>query len=94
MSEHTLKHVDIREKVCEEAYQLTLRSSHRRCSIKKVFSKISQNLRENTCARFFFVEASNFTKKETLAQALSCEFCKIFKNTFFTEYVQSTVSGY
>ena len=25
----------------------------------------------------------NFTEKETLAQLFSCEFCKIFKNTFF-----------
>ena len=24
-----------------------------------------------------------FTEKETLAQLFSCEFCKIFKNTFF-----------
>ena len=28
-------------------------------------------------------EACNFIKKETLAQVLSCEFCEIFKNTFF-----------
>ena len=27
-------------------------------------------------------EACNFIKKETLAQVFSCEFCKIFKNTF------------
>ena len=27
--------------------------------------------------------ASNFIKKETLAQVFSCEFCKISKNTFF-----------
>ena len=29
----------------------TFRSSHRRCSIKKVFLKTSQNQQENTCAR-------------------------------------------
>ena len=29
------------------------------------------------------LEACNFTKKETLAQVLSCEFCEISKNTFF-----------
>ena len=29
--------------------------------------------------------ACNFIKKETLAQVLSCEFCKISKNNFFTE---------
>ena len=27
-------------------------------------------------------EACNFIKKETLAQVFSCEFCKIFKDTF------------
>ena len=31
-------------------------------------------------------------KKETLAQVFSCEFCKIFKNTFFTEYLWETAS--
>ena len=27
--------------------------------------------------------ACNFIKKESLAKVFSCEFCKIFKNTFF-----------
>ena len=31
-------------------------------------------------------------KKETLAQALSCEFCEIFKNTVFNEYLWTTAS--
>ena len=31
-------------------------------------------------------EAWNFIKKETLAQVFSCEFCKIFKNTFLRNY--------
>ena len=43
-----------------------------RCSVKKEFLEILQNSQEN-----------NFIKKETLAQVFSCEFCKIFKNTFF-----------
>ena len=30
-------------------------------------------------------EAGNFIEKETLAQVSSCEFCEIFKNTFFIE---------
>ena len=64
------------------------RSSHRRCSIKKN----SQNSQENTCARASFLiklqsETCNFIKKRTLAQVLSCEFCEIFKNTFFTEHL-------
>ena len=31
-------------------------------------------------------------KKETLAQVFSCEFCEIFKNTFFKEHVRATAS--
>ena len=34
--------------------------------------------------------ARNFIKKETQAAVLSCEFCKIFKNTSFTEHLQMT----
>ena len=28
-------------------------------------------------------KACNFIKKETPAQVFSCEFCEIFKNTYF-----------
>ena len=50
--------------------------------------KISQTSQEYTCVRVSFLkklQASvyNFIKKETLAQVLSCQFCEIFKNTFF-----------
>ena len=41
-----------------------------RCSAKKVFQKISQNSRENTCARVSFLiklQACNFIKNETVA---------------------------
>ena len=38
------------------------------------------------------LQTCNFIKTETLAQAFSCEFCKIFKNTFFTEHLQTTAS--
>ena len=37
-------------------------------------------------------EACNFIKKEALAQVFSCEFCVIFKNTFFAEHFQTTAS--
>ena len=29
----------------------------------------------------------------TLAQVFSCEFCEIFKNTFFIEHIQATASN-
>ena len=34
----------------------------------------------------------NFIKKETLAQVFPCEFCEIFKNILFTEYLWATAS--
>ena len=46
-----------------------------RCSAKKVFLEVSQNIQEITCARVSFL-------KETLAQVFSCECCEISKNTF------------
>ena len=68
---------------------------------KKVFLKILGSSQDNICARVSFLiklqtETCNFIKKET--QVLSCEFCKIFKNTYFTEHlltdnVQTNISG-
>ena len=51
--------------------------------------KLSQNSQENNCVR---QAACNFITKETLTQLFSCEFCDIFKNTFLTEHLQTTVS--
>ena len=55
-----------------------------------MFLKISQNSQENTCVRASFLitlQASDFIKKETLAQAFSCEFCEVF---YRTPYLQNT----
>ena len=59
-----------------------------RCSVKKIFLEISQNSQEDICAKVSFliklqVQACNLIKKDTLAQAFSCEFCEISKNTYF-----------
>ena len=56
-----------------------------RCSVKKVFLENLQNSQENTRTRVSFcrAEACKFTKKETLTQVLSGEFCEISRNTFF-----------
>ena len=37
-------------------------------------------------------QACSFIKKETLAQVFSCEFCKTFKSTFFTEHLREIAS--
>ena len=51
-----------------------------------MFLEISQYSQESTCAMVSFLI-------ETLAQVFSCEFCKIFKNSFFTEHLRTTASG-
>ena len=33
-------------------------------------------------------------KKEIMAQMFSCEFCEIFKNTFFTEHLRRSASDF
>ena len=38
-------------------------------------------------------EACNFIKEETLAQVFSCEFCKIYKNTFYYRTPLVAASG-
>ena len=48
----------------------------RRCSVKKLFLKISQNSQEITCARVSFLI-------KLQAPANSCEFCEVSKNIFF-----------
>ena len=58
---------------------------------KKVFLEISQNRQENTCARVsFLIKLQALGRlRQALAQAFSCEFCEISKNTF----LQSTFGG-
>ena len=64
------------------------RSSHRRGSVKKYkFPKIH---RKTPVPESLFLY---FMKKEAPAQMLSHEFCRIFKNTFFTEHLRATASG-
>ena len=60
------------------------RSSHRRCSEKKVFLEISQNLQENTCARdYFLIKLQAFLLKKSLRQrCFSVNFAKFLRITF------------
>ena len=63
-----------------------------RCSVKKMFLKILQNSHEALASKPFFLRrpatlirpgACNLIRIDTLTQVFSCEFCEIFKNTFF-----------
>ena len=75
---------------------LIVRSSHQRCSTKKVFLKILQNSQGSTCVSLFLIKfqasASSTSKKEILAKVFSREFCKIFNTTFFREHLWRTTS--
>ena len=58
------------------------RSSHPEVFCKKgVLKKFAKFTGKHLCQSLFL--KSNFIKKETLAQAFSCEFCEISKNNFF-----------
>ena len=41
-------------------------------------------------SRKILSEACKFIKKETPIKVYFCEFCEIFKNTFFTEHLRVT----
>ena len=53
---------------------------------------ILNNVTEAAIQRCSIEIGCNFIKKETLAQVFSCEFCEIFRNTFFTEHLWTTAS--
>ena len=66
---------------------LFYRSSHRRCFVRKgVLRNFAKFTGKNLHQSLYFI------KKETLVQAFSCEFCKISKNTFSPEHLQTTAS--
>ena len=67
----------------------------RRCSVKKVFLNISQNLQENTSAGVAFLirlESVQLYQKDNLAKVFSGEFCKILKNKYFVEHLRTAAS--
>ena len=62
---------------------------------KGVLTNFAEFTGKHLCQNFFLNKvagASNFIKKEALAQVLSCEFCEICKNTFYTEHHWVTAS--
>ena len=70
------------------------RSGHRRCSVKKVSLKNSQNSQENTCAGVSFLiklqaVACNFTKKRCSGTgSFSVNFVNFLRTSFLTEHFQ------
>ena len=74
-----------------EDYNLHVRSSNQRCSIKKgVLRNFAKSAGKHLCQSLFFGKvagACNFIKKETLAQEFSSGFCKFLR----TPFVQNTL---
>ena len=73
---------------------ITNRSSHWSFSIKKAFLKNYARFARKQQFHFLIKlqGSGNFIKTETLPKVFSCEFCKIFKNTIFTEHVRKAAS--
>ena len=74
------------------------RTSHHSCSIKKpALGNFAKFIGKHLCQSLFFNKVADlspatlFFLKKILAQVFSCEFNKIFKNTFFTEHIRASV---
>ena len=73
------------------------RSSHQMCSLKAFLKNFAKLTGKYLCQSLFFNEVAGLRsatslKKEAVAQVFSCDFCEIFKNTFFTEHLWATAS--
>ena len=74
------------------------RSSQWRCFIKKLFLKISRYSQENTCVGVSFLIKLQALRPVTLLKRdsdtgfFSCEYCEIFKNTYFEEHLRTAVT--
>ena len=66
----------------------TFRSSHRRCSVKKVFLKLSQNSQETPCARVsFLIKLQASSKIVHFAKTITVNFAKFSSAPFLKEHL-------
>ena len=64
-----------------------------RCSVKKVFLKVSQNSQENTVLESFFNEIVGRRPATLLKSGSSTgAFCEIFKNAYFVEHLPTAAT--
>ena len=61
-----------------------------RCSVKKLFIKISQYSHDSTCVGVSLQGLQRY--EQTPTHMFSCEYCKIFKKTYFEEQLRTTAS--
>ena len=69
------------------------KSNHRRrCSVEKVFLKISQNSQENTCTRITLLKKHSTAVKKLWQRCFPVNFEKKIKYTFFTGHLRANIS--
>ena len=83
--------------ICDGAILRKYRSSRRRCFVRKgVLRNFAKFTGKHMCQSLFYNKVADLRpatiKKDTLAQVFFCEFCKISKNTFFTEHLWAAAS--
>ena len=84
----TLAHDDINDQFCD----IMKRSSHRRCSIKRLFSKILQKLQEKTCVgvslfpnKIAGLSPVTLLTKKLRHKCFLVNFAKFLRTAFFKE---------
>ena len=79
----------------KEVASTNLRSSHQRCSVKKVFLEILQNSQEKTCASVSFLIALQASVGCRLwCRCFCCRlWCRIFRNFQKLLFLQNTSHG-
>ena len=73
-------------------------ATHQRCSLQKaVLKNFRLSIGKPLHWTLFLIELQVWRPaivlKETLTKVFACEYCENFKNTFFQEYLQTTVSA-
>ena len=72
---------------------LWFRGSHRRCSVRKgVLRDFAKVTGKHLCQSLFFNKVAGLA--QVLEQVISCDFWEISKNTFFTEHIRVSASGW
>ena len=84
-------------KVLSSLSQLIFRSCHQRCSIKKgVLKNFAKFTGKHVCQSPLFnqvagLRPATLQKERLWHRCFFCELCEIFKNTFFTEHLWTTL---
>ena len=72
---------------------LWFRGSHRRCSVRKgVVRDFAKVTGKHLCQSLVFNKVAGLA--QVLEQVISCDFWEISKNTFFTEHIRVSASGW